>query len=793
MIATEKTTGRPVPIPSSLPLLPVRDTVVFPHMILPLDVSRVKSVKALEEAMAAHHLIFIAAQKRVETEDPQLDDIFPTGTVAKILELLKMPNGQLKILVEGQARGRLLQFHSIEDRGYTEVAVELLKEGTSLTPEIQALMRQCTQLFEQYVKLNRRISVETVIALNTVDDPARFADTVASNMLIKISDKQILLEIVDPKERLERLVDMLNGEIEILNIERRIQNRVRTQIEKTQKEYYLNEQMKAIQKELKQKDDNTKEMDELREKIKEAKMSKEATEAAEKEVGRLEKMMPFSPEATVIRTYLDWLIGLPWSVTTKDNLDIERARTILDEDHYGLDKVKERMIEYIAVLKLVKKIKGPILCFVGPPGVGKTSLAKSIARSLEREFTKVSLGGVRDESEIRGHRRTYIGSLPGRIIQSLRKVKTRNPVFLLDEIDKMGMDWRGDPAAALLEVLDPEQNKSFVDHFLDVEFDLSEVFFICTANTLSSIPPSLQDRFEVIRFSGYTEVEKFNIARKYLIPKQMKEHGIGVQDAQITDDAIRVIIREYTREAGVRNLERSLATLCRKAAKILVSNSVEKPIQITDKSIGEMLGVPEFSQERAAENSVGVSTGLAWTEHGGEILAIEVAQMPGKGKLFLTGKLGEVMQESAQAALSFIRANARKWHIKDASFKTQDYHIHVPEGATPKDGPSAGTAIATALISAMTQRPVRKKIAMTGEITLHGRVLPIGGLKEKSLAAYREGMKTVLYPEGNRKDLADIPEDIKGHLKMIPVKHMEQVLSLALDGKSIHHRGAPAS
>lgn len=778
--------GRPVQIPGKLPLLPVRDIVVFPHMVLPLDVSRAKSVKALEEAMSANHMIFVAAQKKVETEDPQQDDIFSIGTVAKILELLKMPNGQLKILAEGQARGRLQRFRPLMERGYIEVDVETLGENSGITPEIQALMRLSNQLFEQYVKLNRRVSFETAISLNAIEDPARFADTIASSMLIKINEKQILLELVDPRERLERIVEMLNSEIEILNIDRRIQTRVRTQIEKTQKEYYLNEQMKAIQKELKQKDDYAKEMDDLREKIKAAKMSKEAAEVAEKEVGRLEKMMPFSPEATVIRTYLDWLIHLPWSVTTKDNLDIKRAQDILDEDHYGLEKPKERIIEYLAVLRLVKKIKGPILCFVGPPGVGKTSLARSIARTLDREFVKMSLGGVRDESEIRGHRRTYIGSLPGRLMQSLRKAKTKNPVMLLDEIDKMGMDWRGDPAAALLEVLDPEQNKAFVDHFLDVEFDLSEVFFICTANTLFSIPPSLIDRLEVLRFSGYTEEEKFNIAQKYLVPKQMKEHGMDAESVQISGDAIRVIIRDYTREAGVRNLERQVATLCRKAAKILVSNSIEKPIHITDKTVGDLLGVPEFSKERGADNSIGVSTGLAWTEHGGEILAIEVAKMPGKGKLTLTGKLGEVMQESAQAALSFIRANAKKWHIKDSSFKTQDYHIHVPEGATPKDGPSAGTAIATALVSMMTQRPVKKKIAMTGEITLHGRVLPIGGLKEKSLAAYREGMDTVLFPEGNRKDLADIPEDVKNHLKMIPVKHMEQVLSLVLDAKAFH-------
>jgi ATP-dependent Lon protease len=752
-------------------------------MVVPLDVSRSKSVKALEEAMAAQHLVFVASQKRAEIEDPQGDDIFQIGTTAKILELLKMPNGQLKILVEGQARGKVRSFRAANGHGFIEVDVDILEERTALTPEIQALMRQAAQLFEQYVKLGRRISIETSVSTNTIDDPAHLADVIAGNLFIKMSDKQLLLEIISPEERLGRIVEILHSEIEILNLERRIHNRVRTQIEKTQKEYYLNEQMKAIQKELKQKDDSSKEIDELREKIKAAGMSPEATEAAEKEVTRLEKMMPFSPESTVIRTYLDWLLGLPWTAVTTDNLDLVRAQKILDEDHFGLDKVKERITEYLAVLSLVKSLKGPILCFVGPPGVGKTSMGRSIARAMDRQFIKMSLGGVRDESEIRGHRRTYIGSLPGRLIQSMRKAKTKNPVLLLDEIDKMGTDWRGDPAAALLEVLDPEQNKIFVDHFLDVGYDLSQVFFICTANTLQSIPPSLLDRLEIIRFSGYTEEEKLRIAQDHLLPKQLKEHGIDPTDVTVPNDALKILVREYTREAGVRQLERWIATLSRKTAKAIVENQLVKPLTLDEKEVRRLLGVPEFSREHQVDNSVGVSTGLAWTEHGGETLSIEVAKMPGKGKLLLTGKLGEVMQESAHAALSFIRANAKKWHIKDSFFKTQDYHIHVPEGATPKDGPSAGTAIATALVSAMTQRPVKRKIAMTGEITLHGRVLPIGGLKEKSLAAYREGMDTVLYPEGNQKDLADVPEDIKSRLKMIPVKHMSQVLSLALGAK----------
>ncbi len=770
-------------MPNILPLLPVRDLVLFPRMVVPLDVSRTKSVKALEEAMASQHLVFVASQKQAETEDPQENDIFQIGTTAKILELLKMPNGQLKILVEGQSRAEVQQFRSMNGHGFIEVDVAILEEKIEITPAVVALMRQCAQLFEQYVKLNRKISIETALSLKTLEDPARFADVIASNLLIKMSDKQPLLELANPEARMQRIAEILHAEIEILNIERRIHNRVRTQIEKTQKEYYLNEQMKAIQKELRQKDDSTKEMDELREKIKAAQMTLEATEAAEKEVTRLEKMMPFSPESTVIRTYLDWLLALPWTRLSEDHLDLASAQTILDEDHYGLDKTKERIVEYLAVLQLVKKIKGPILCFVGPPGVGKTSVARSIARAMGREFAKMALGGVRDEAEIRGHRRTYIGSLPGRVIQSIRKAKTKNPVLLLDEIDKMGTDWRGDPSSALLEVLDPEQNKAFMDHFLDVGFDLSEVFFICTANTLYNIPPSLQDRLEIIRFSGYTEEEKLRIAQDHLLPKQLKDHGLDPHDVTLSKEAIRTLIHEYTREAGVRALERCIATFCRKIAKTLVENHLERPYTAKEEDVRKLLGVPEFSKEKAADNNVGVSTGLAWTEHGGETLAIEVAKMPGKGKLFLTGKLGEVMQESAQAALSFIRANAKKWHIKDSSFKTQDYHIHVPEGATPKDGPSAGTAIATALLSAMTDRPVKKKMAMTGEITLHGRVLPIGGLKEKSLAAYREGMDTVLFPEGNKKDLAEIPEDIKSRLKMVPVKHMEQVLSLALGVK----------
>lgn len=772
-------------IPPKLPLLPVRDLVIFPAMVLPLAVGREKSIKALEEAMASQRLIFLATQKNVQTEDPSPEDIHHIGTVSEILQLLKMPDGTLKVLVEGIHRARWTDFR-LSERGYIEVDLNLLIEKPEKTPETEALMRRSISLFEQYVKLNPRLPMEIYVAVANITDPGRMADTVASHLMVKVNDKQAILEVADPTERLEKLVQILNAEIEILNIERRIQSRVRNQIEKTQKEYYLTEQMKAIQKELKQKDDTAKELDELRNKIKAAKLPKEAAEAADKEITRLEKMMSFSPEATVIRTYLDWLIGLPWSVTTKDNNDLLRAQKILDDDHYGLEKTKDRVLEYLAVLKRVNKIKGPILCFVGPPGVGKTSIAKSIARSLGRNFVRISMGGVRDEAEIRGHRRTYIGALPGRIIQSVRKAKSNNPVFILDEIDKMGSDWRGDPSAALLEVLDPEQNSTFVDHYLDLEFDLSKVMFITTANTLYNIPPSLLDRLEIIRFSGYTTDEKVRIAQKYLIPKQMKEHGLADTELEITPDAIKSIIRDYTHEAGVRNLEREMANLCRKVAKYLgmETQKKEKIIKITPDNLQKYLGIPQFIHEKVAPNEIGVATGLAWTEAGGETLTIEVNRMKGKGILSLTGKLGDVMKESAQAALSYIRSSAKELSIKEDIFKDTDFHVHVPEGAVPKDGPSAGIAMATALTSIILNRPVKIGIAMTGEITLRGRVLAIGGLKEKVLAAFREGITTVLYPEGNKKDIADIPQEVVKAMKLIPVKHMDEVLKLSLSKKS---------
>lgn len=774
---------RSLVIPPKLPLLAVRDTVIFPYMVLPLAVGREKSIRATEAAMSAEHLIFLVTQQKMETEDPRREDLYEVGTVGEVLQLLKMPDGTLKILVEGISRAKAINFQFLEEKKYIEVEIALAEEKVIPSMELEALTRRVVSLFDQYVRLNRRMPFESGLSLTNIAEPGRLADIIAAHLLIKTAEKQKILEIFNPQERLEKLVGILDSEIEILTLEKKIQNRVRSQIEKTQKEYYLTEQMKAIQKELRQKDEFAKEIDELREKVKKAKMSKEAEEEAMRELSRLEKMAPFSPEATVIRTYVDWLIALPWAIKTKDNLELKRAQEILEEDHYGLEKAKERILEYLAVCKRTKKLKGPIFCFVGPPGVGKTSLAKSIARALGRKFVRMSLGGVRDEAEIRGHRRTYIGALPGRIIQSIRKAKSKNPVFLLDEVDKMGTDWRGDPAAALLEVLDPEQNNTFVDHYLDVEFDLSDVMFITTANTLYSIPLSLQDRLETIRFPGYTTEEKIEIARRYLIPKQTKENGLDQESLKITLPALKRIIHEYTQEAGVRNLEREIANVCRKVAKELVLNPEKKRIELNQHNTEKYLGVPKFHREKITPNEIGVATGLAWTEVGGSLLAIEVTAMKGKGKLTLTGKLGEVMQESAQAALSYIRSVAKKLGLKEDFFKDLEVHIHIPEGAIPKDGPSAGIAMATALASVLTGRAVRKDVAMTGEITLRGRVLPIGGFKEKILAAFREEMKTVIFPEGNKKDLEEIPKEIQKKLKLIPVKSMDEVLGIALEPK----------
>ena len=774
--------------PTRLPLLAVRDVVVFPHMSLPLSVGREKSIKALEAA-APQKRIFVVAQRQAAIEDPESKDLFTVGVLAEIVQSIKMPDGTLKVFLQGLQRARAVEPRLDAAKGYWDAQLDSVAEPAAEGPEAAALSRHALEVFERYARMSRRVSLESLAPLGQIEDLSRLVDTIAATAISKVPDRQALLELFEPRARAKKLVALLNGELDILGLEKKIHTQVRTQIEKTQKEYYLTEQMKAIQKELRQKDDFGKEIEELREKVKAAKMPPAAEEAALKDVARLEKMMPFSPESTVCRTYLDWMIGLPWSKETKDQLDIARAAKILDEDHYGLEKPKERILEYLAVSKLTKKLRGPILCFVGPPGTGKTSLGKSIARAVGRKFVRLSLGGVRDEAEIRGHRRTYIGSLPGRIIQSLRKAQSRNPVFLLDEIDKMGMDWRGDPAAALLEVLDPEQNCAFLDHYLDVEFDLSNVLFICTANTLEGIPVSLQDRLEVMRFAGYTHREKMHIARNHLIPKQWKEHGLTPESVRIEDGAVERVIHEYTREAGVRSLERELGGLARKAAKRLVSEKAKK-IVVAPEQVPAMLGIPKHHYERH-ENEVGVATGLAWTEHGGEILAIEVVSSLGKGNVTLTGKLGTVMQESAHAALSYIKTVAKWLGVSPTTFRRQDFHIHIPEGAIPKDGPSAGIALATALASQISGRPVRPGLAMTGEITLRGRVLPIGGLKEKVMAAHREGLRTVLFPFGNTKDLEEIPKDVLAEIEMVPVRHVSEVFAKALlDAAPAGKRGA---
>jgi ATP-dependent Lon protease len=769
--------------PARLPLLAVRDLVVFPHMVLPLSVGRAKSIKALEAAMAGGaKLLAVVAQRDVTVEDPQPKDLFAAGVLCEVVQYLKMPDGTLKVFLQGLARLMTGRLEFATERGYWEAELEYPEVPEPVTPEVQALMRRVLEAVEQHFKLSRRGGADALGVLAGLKDPSHLADAVAAHAVVKNPDRQALLEVLSPSERLLKLLELLKADIEILTLERKIHTRVQSQIEKSQKEYYLTEQMKAIQKELRQKDDFAQEIEDLRKAIESAGMPKAAREASLKEAARLEKMMPYSPESTVARTYLDWMTNLPWSKRTRDSLDIPRAAAILDEDHYDLKKIKDRILEHLAVCRLAKGLRGPILCFVGPPGTGKTSIGRSIARCMNRKFVRLSLGGVRDEAEIRGHRRTYIGSLPGRIMQCLRKAGSRNPLFLLDEVDKMGMDWRGDPAAALLEVLDPEQNSTFLDHYLDVEFDLSGVLFICTANTLEGIPIPLQDRMEILRFSGYTHKEKLHIARTFLLPRQLKEHGLQPGQLTVTDAAVVRAIEDYTSEAGVRSLDREMASLARKVAKRLASADTAGagPIRIDADDLGELLGAPRFHHDRRTFNALGVATGLAWTEVGGVTMAVEAVAVPGKGELKLTGKLGQVMSESGQAAFSYVKSLAPSLGAAPDAFKDADYHVHVPEGATPKDGPSAGVAIATALASLVSGRPVLPGVAMTGEITLRGRVLPIGGLKEKTLAAHRDGIKTVLYPEGNQKDLEDIPEDILGELKMVPIRHFQEVLDLAL-------------
>ncbi len=770
---------KPLPRPARLPLLAVRDVVVFPHMVLPLSVGRPKSVKAIEAAMAAHgKLLAVVAQKDVGVEDPGPQDVYQTGVLVEVVQYLKMPDGTLKVFLQAHARAAIKAMEFSEAAGHWEASLAYPEAAGRVTAEAKALMRHAVEVCEEHGKLSRRAPSE-LAALPQIEDPSELADKAGAAVVVKPADRQALLDLADPKARLERLIVLVKADIEILNLERKIHTRVKGQIEKTQKEYYLNEQMKAIQKELRQKDDFAQEIEDLKKAVKDAKMPEAAETAALKELGRLEKMMPFSPESTVSRTYLDWMTHLPWSKRTRDVIDLDKAQKILDEDHSGLPKAKERVLEYLAVTKLTKGLRGPILCFAGPPGVGKTSLAKSIARALGRKFVRMSLGGVRDEAEIRGHRRTYIGSLPGRLIQHLRKAGSRNPLILLDEIDKMGMDWRGDPSAALLEVLDPEQNASFLDHYLDVEFDLSQVLFVCTANDLAGIPVTLRDRLEVITFSGYTLSEKAAIARSHLLPKALKAHGLKEGQLRVSGPALERVVEEYTRESGVRHLERELASLCRKAARRVLAEK-GAVVTVEEADVPKMLGPAKFPRERNSFNAVGVSTGLAWTEVGGSTLAIEAVSVPGRGEVKITGRLGEVMTESAQAALSHVKSVAAELGIPEGAFRRRDFHLHVPEGATPKDGPSAGIAIATALASLLSGRPVAQDLAMTGEITLRGRVLPIGGLKEKVLAADREGLKTVLFPEGNVKDLEEIPAEVRARVRLTPVKHFREVAALAL-------------
>ncbi len=764
-----------------VPLLALRELVVFPQQVVPLFVGREKSVKAIEESQKENKYIMLAAQKDARTSNPGQKDIYTIGTLGEVVQLIRLADGPIKVLVEGKIRAKIKKYTQEDE--YMLVDVEEIIAPTEVSTELKALMRSVNVTFENYVKLGKKVNPEMIMQVNAIEDPSRLADAIVVQLNIKLEDKQDILETINPQERLEKILGHMKSEIEILQVEKRIRNRVKKQMEKTQKEYYLNEQMRAIQKELGEKDDFRNEITELEEKLKGKDMPEEARDKTEKEIRKLKMMSPMSAEATVVRNYVDWMLSLPWNEMSQDEIDIEKARAVLEEDHYGLEKIKERILEYLAVQKLVGKMKGPILCLVGPPGVGKTSLGKSVARSTGRKFVRVALGGVRDEAEIRGHRRTYIGALPGKIIQSLKKAGTSNPVFLLDEIDKMSTDFRGDPSSALLEVLDPEQNDTFNDHYLDSDYDLSKVMFITTANTLHTIPQPLMDRMEILRLSGYTELEKLAIAKKYLLEKQIVENGLTMENVEIDDEVILEVVRRYTRESGVRNLEREIATLARKAAVEVVEKGKDIKVHINLDILKRFLGQPRFRYGKQEEDhQIGTTTGLAWTEKGGELLLIETTILPGRGRLQITGKLGDVMQESAKAALSYVRSRAEMLGLPKHFYDKIDIHVHVPEGAIPKDGPSAGITMATSLVSALTGIPVDKNVAMTGEITLRGNVLPIGGLKEKALAAHRGGIKKIIIPKENENDIEEIPQTVRADLEFVPATHVDQVLYEALNG-----------
>jgi ATP-dependent Lon protease len=769
-----------VEVYETLPIVPLRDVVVFPHMMLPFVIGRPSSIRALEHALAKDKRIFLAAQHDAAVDDPGADDIYTMGCIVNVVQSLKLPDSNIKLLVEGVDRARVIEWK--EDKGFHRVVVKVLHRQKDTAGDVEQTMGKVVTLFEQYVKLSNNLHYDAMIAAVRVDDPGKLADTIAAHLLVGVDEKQNLLEIISPLERLNRIASILEAEVDKLQVDRRIQSRVKKQMEKAQKEYYLNEKMKAIQKELGRKDEKGNEVEELKKKIEQSRMPKDVEEKAVQELKRLEAMPPMSAEATVSRNYLDWLIAVPWHKKTKESRDLKNAEVILNEDHYGLEKIKERILEFLAVRALVKKPKATILTFVGPPGVGKTSLAKSIARAMNRKFVRLSLGGVRDEAEIRGHRRTYIGAFPGQIIQMMKKAGSLNPIFLLDEVDKMSMDFRGDPSAALLEVLDPEQNNAFLDHYLDVEYDLSHVMFICTANVLHTIPQALRDRMEVLQLAGYTEYEKVEIAKRFLVPKSVEGTGLTEKNVTFVDQALQTIIQRYTREAGVRNLEREINSICRKVARKVVVDAATSE-EITAEKVTQYLGVPRYRPTVAEEqNEIGVATGLAWTEVGGEILVTEATLMPGRGRLTLTGKLGDVMQESAQAAMSYVRSRAEEFGIPKDFNRRLDVHIHIPEGAIPKDGPSAGITLATALVSALARVPARRDVAMTGEITLRGKVLPIGGVKEKVLAAHRAGVKNIILPKDNEKDLAEIPKNVLDVMNLYLVETMDEVLKQALAG-----------